>query len=148
MKKHATTLVLLALAVALGVWLWMHRDAVSEGERKRRENSAFEAWRREEISRFELQHEGETIVLERDAAKDSAWRMTSPRKDRCDQAAVERLLTVLEFASVKRKATDDPSVLGLASPRARGAVTMGGLVLHFVLGAPSPRPEGSGYFRV
>ncbi len=148
MKKYATTIVLFVLAAALGVWLWTQRDTVSVGERKRRENSAFEVWRREELSRVEIQHEGETIVLEREARKDAPWRMTSPRADRCDQASVERLLTTLEFASVKRRPTDDPSLLGLASPRARGTVTMGGLVLRFALGAPSPRPEGSAYFRV
>jgi hypothetical protein len=147
MKKHATTIVLLVVLLALGAWLWSQRDSVTEGEKKRRENSVFSAWRREELSRFEIQHEGETIVLERDAKKDSTWRMTAPRADRCDQAAVERLLTMLEFAGVKRRPTETAD-LGLDSPRARGSVTMGGLVLRFALGEKSPRPEGSAYFRV
>ena len=147
MKKHATTLVLLLLAVVLGVWLWIDRDKVSEGERKRRESSAFVAWRKDEVSRVEIAHPGETVVLERDAKSDSPWRMTSPRAERADQAAVERLLTTMEFASVVRKPTES-AALGLEQPRASGAVTMGGLVMRFVLGAPSPRPEGSSYFRL
>lgn len=147
MKTHATTILLLLVAVGLGVWLWLDRDKVSEGERKRRETSAFVAWRKDEVSRVEIMHEGETIVLERDAKKDTAWRLESPRKERADQAAVERLLTTMEFASIVRRPSEG-SNLGLESPRASGAVTMGGLVMRFALGSPSPRPEGSSYFRL
>ena len=147
MKRHATTLLLLLVAVGLGVWLWLDRDKVTEGERKRRENNVFSAWRREDLSRIEIAHEGETLVLERDTKADGAWRMTSPRSERVDQAAAERLMTTLEFASVVRKVGDDAK-LGLEAPRATGSVTMGPLVFRFVLGGVSPRPEGSSYFRV
>lgn len=153
MKKHLTTILLLLVAVGLGVWLWLDRDKISEGERKRRETSAFVAWRKDEVSRVEIMHDGETIVIARDAKKDTAWRLLSPREERADQAAVERLLTTMEFASIVRRPTEpsagDPrSNLGLESPRAAGKVTMGGLVMRFALGAPSPRPEGSSYFRL
>ena len=147
MKQHATTLILLLVAVALGAWLWFGRDKVTEGERKRRENNVFSAWRREELSRIEIAHEGETIVLEREAKADSPWRMTSPRQERVDQAAAERLSTTLEFAAIVRKVSAD-SVLGLDAPRATGSVTMAPLVFRFALGASSPRPEGASYFRV
>jgi hypothetical protein len=146
-KRHATTIVLVLLAIGLGVWLFVDRDRVTEGEKQRREKSVFSAWRREELSRLEIVHEGETLVLTRDAKADAPWRMTSPREDRCDQQAVERLLTVLEFASVARKASEG-GALGLDPPLASGSVSMGGLVIHFALGGPSPRPEGSSYFRV
>ncbi|MBX3215115.1 MAG: DUF4340 domain-containing protein [Labilithrix sp.] len=153
MKRHATTVVLLLLAVALGVWLWLGRDEVTEGERQRRENNVFSAWRREDVSRLEIAHEGETIVLERDAKGDQPWRMTSPRQERVDQAAAERLMTTLEFAVVVRKVGEgagagESATLGFDAPRATGAVTMGPLVFRFTLGGPSPRPEGSGYLRV
>ena len=147
MKRHATTLVLLLLAVVLGLWLWLDRDKVTEGERQRRENNVFSAWRREELSRLEIAHEGETIVLERDAKADKPWRMTSPRSERVDQAAAERLTTTFEFATRVRKVAEDAD-LGFDAPRATGSVTMGPLVFRFVLGGPSPRPEGSSYLRV
>lgn len=147
LRRHATAIVLVVAAVALGAWLWVDRNAVTEGERKRRVNSVFSAWRRDELARIEIVHDDETIVLERDPKADSAWRMTAPRAGRADQAAVERLTTTLEFASVARK-VDPGAPLGLEHPRASGAITMGGLVLRFALGAPSPRPEGSAYFRV
>jgi hypothetical protein len=144
------------VVVVLGVWLWLDREKVTEGERKRRENNVFSAWRREDVSRLEVAHEGETIVLERDAKADKPWRMTSPREERVDQAAAERLMTTLEFATVVRKVGDEKTsgsareanVLGLEVPRASGSVTMGSLVFRFALGGTSPRPEGSSYFRV
>ena len=147
MKRHATTILLFLAAVVLGSWLWFHRDEVTEGERQRRENNVFSAWRREDVSRLEIVHEGETIVLERDAKDDKPWRMTSPRQERVDQAAAERLMTTLEFATRVRKVGDDAN-LGFDAPRASGSVTMGPLLFRFVLGGPSPRPEGSSYFRV
>jgi hypothetical protein len=156
-KKHAGTIVLVALAVALGVWLWIDRDRVTEGERKGRENSAFVVWRRDELTRISIAHDGESIVLERDRSassgkpsnegKEGKWRLTSPRQERADPVAVDRLLTTLEFASVARKVTDG-AALGLDAPRAIGAVRMGGLEVSFALGGASPRPEGSSYFRV
>ncbi len=151
MKKHATTIVLVLVAGLLAVWLWIDKDRVTEGERRGRENNVFTAWRREELSRIELGHAGgedaETIVLERDVKGDTPWRMTAPRQERADQQAVERLLQTFELAIVQRKATEG-GALGFETPRAFGSVKMGGLVYRFVLGAESPRPEGSSYFRV
>lgn len=147
LRKHATAIVLVLLAAGLGWYAWIDRERVTEGERKSRENNAFSAWRREELSRIEIVHEGDRLVLERDAKKDAPWRMLSPHEGRSDQAAVDRLISTLEFATAVRKATEGAS-LGLDTPRAYGSITMGGLVQRFALGGPSPRPEGSSYFRV
>lgn len=147
MKKHALTILLVLVAIGFGVWVYLDRNTVTVGERKRRENSVFPAWRREELTKVELRRDDETIVLERDAKTDSTWRMSAPRVGRADQGATERLLTTLEFATVVRK-VEDGAVLGLDKPRVAGAIAMGGLKLAFVLGNASPRPEGSSYFRL
>jgi len=146
MKRHLTTVILLLLAVGLGVYLWVDRDKVTAGEKQRRENNVFSAWRREDLSRIEIQHEGETIVIVK-ANPDSPWRMTAPSEERVDQAAAERLITTLEFATRVRKVAETTN-LGLESPRAKGSIAMGGLVLKWSLGAASPRPEGSSYFKL
>lgn len=148
MKKHWVTILLVLVAVGLGAWLFLDRESVTESERRKRENNVFVAWRREELAKIVIAHEGETITLERDAKKDSSWRMKTPREERVDTAAVERLLTTFEFATVQRKVGESPATLGLETPRAHGEVKMGGMVLHFKLGAASPRPEGSGYLVV
>jgi hypothetical protein len=157
-KKHAATIVLVVLALGLGLWLWLDRDRVTAGERKSRENNAFVVWRRDELTKLTIAHDGETIVLERDRptmaggkpqgeGKEGQWRMTSPRQERADAVAVERLLSTLEFATVARKVGAGVP-LGLDAPRAVGHVWMGGLDVGFALGGPSPTPEGSSYLRV
>lgn len=151
MRKHAATIVLVVLAVALGVWLWLDRNRVTEGERKRRENSVFVAWRREELTLVQIMHDGETIVLERDPkAREGSrgtWRMTSPREERADPVAVDHLLSTLEFATVVRRVADAVP-LGLDAPRVTGSLRMGGLTMSFAVGGTSPRPEGSSYMKV
>ena len=144
LRKHAGALIMVVLAAALGLWLWLDRDHVTSGERKMRENNVFPVWRKEELAEITIVHEGETIVLARDG---EAWRMKSPRVERADQAAVDRLLTTLEFATIARRASEG-TALGLAAPRASGSVRMGGLVVTYALGDPSPRPEHSSYLRV
>jgi len=156
-SKHAATIVLVVLALGLGLWLWLDRDRITEGERKSRENSAFVVWRRDELTKVSIAHDGETLVLERDRpatgpsakgeGKEGQWRMTSPRQERADAVAVERLLTTLEFATVARKVGAGVP-LGLDAPRAVGHVWMGSLDVPFVLGGTSPTPEGSSYLRV
>ena len=156
MKKHAATIALVVLALGLGLWLWLDRDRIPEGERKSRENNAFSAWRRDELTKVSIAHDGETIVLERDhpaadktkgEGKEGQWRMTSPRQERADAVAVERLLSTLELATVARKVGSGVA-LGLDAPRAVGHVWMGSLDLAFMLGGSSPTPEGSSYLRV
>ena len=144
MKRHAATLISVVLAAALGLWLWLDRDHATSGERKQRENNVFPAWRKEELAEVTITHEGETIVLAREG---TAWRMKSPRSERADPAAVGRLLTTLEFATLSRRASESSS-LGLEAPRASGSVRMGSLVVAFALGGPSPRPENSSYLRI
>ena len=148
MRKHAATLLMVVLAAALGLWLWLDRDRVTSGEQKIRENNVFPAWRKEELSEVTIAHDvggvAETIVLERAGP---LWSLKSPRAERADAAAVDRLLTTLEFATIGRRASEG-TALGLDPPRASGSLRMGGLVVPFALGGPSPRPDNSSYFRV
>lgn len=150
MKKHATTIVLVLVGALLALYWWADRERITADEKHRRENNVFTAWRREQLSRLEIGHaagDGEKIVLERDAKADGPWRLASPRQEKADQQAVEKLLSTLELALVQRKASEG-GALGFETPRAAGSITMGGLVHRFVLGAASPRPEGSSYFRL
>ncbi|MFO0736943.1 MAG: hypothetical protein U0270_13740 [Labilithrix sp.] len=146
MKRHLTTIVLVLFAVGLAYWVWRDKDRMTTAEQKGRELSAFPAWRKDDVTKIEVSHEGETIVLER-ANKEAPWRMKSPRDERVDQAAVERLTTTFEFATRVRPVVANDA-LGFERPRATGVVFMGGMTFHFVLGGTSPRPEGSGYLKV
>ena len=143
MKRHATTIVMFVLAVALSIYLLVDREKVSTSESKLRAKNAFSAWRKDDLSRIEIIHDDETIVLQRESG---VWQMRAPRASSVDGPAVDRLLGTLEYATRVRSA--DEGAKGMAPLRAHGAVTMGDLTFRFGLGGSTPRPECSSYFRV
>ncbi len=151
LAKHATSIALIVCAVVVATYAYVvDRGSVSDAERKQRENDVFPAYRREQVDRVELLRPGEDLVIERDLSVDggdASWRLSSPRTEPADGAAVEKLLGALEFATIVRK-VDATAAMGLDAPRVRGMLAMGKLVYHFVLGGSAPTPEGAAYLRV
>jgi len=162
LRRHGTSLVLAALAIALGVWIWMDRGSVTDSERAARPNDVFPAFRRDELSRVEIDEGTEKLVLARevggsgaggtsrspdDRDADAAWEIESPARGPADPEAVDQLLGALEFATWIRKVAPGAAPT-FDAPRARGSIQMGKLVFHFALGGPAPSPEGSSYFEV
>jgi hypothetical protein len=151
LKKHATSIALILVALGVGFYAYfVDRGSVTDTERKRRENDVFPAYRREDVQRVELAAGGVTLAVGRDLKADGgevAWRLTSPRVENADPAAVEKLLGAIEFASIVRK-VGPGSAAGLDAPRLWGTLDMGRLVYHFALGGPAPSPEGAAYLRV
>ena len=149
-RKHGSTVGLVVCAATLGVYAYVDRKTVSDSERKERANDVFPAYRRQEVDRIELVQGGVTLTLEKRAsgdAGDTAWQMTSPRHERADAAAVDKLLGDIEFAGIVRK-VDADAAAGIDSPRALGTLSMGRLVYRFALGAAAPTPAGAAYFRL
>lgn len=147
-RKHATTIVLGALAVALALWVWLgDRGSVTDTERDLRARNVFPAFRRDEITRVEVENPTGRWVLTRPAAdaSDQPWSFEEPAKERADDHAVDTLIGVLEFATRVRKAD---AATGLDKPRAHGKLVMGKVTFAFALGDPAPTPEGSAYMRV
>jgi hypothetical protein len=149
-KKYGATLVLVVCAAALGLYAYVDRKAVSDAERKERENDVFPAYRRQEVDRIELVQGAVKLIFEKRPsgdAGDTMWEMTSPRDERADAAEVDKLLGDIEFAGIVRKVDPDVAA-GLDAPRVAGTLTMGRLVYRFALGAPAPTPEGASYFHL
>ena len=148
-RKNGTSLALAVVAIALGVWIWIDRGSITEGERASRPNNVLPAFRRDELSRVEIDRAGEKLVLARDLDRDAdaAWRVESPFAGAADPNAVDQLLGALEFATYVRK-VEPKSAPTFDSPRATGSVTMGKLVFRFALGGAAPSPEGAAYFKV
>jgi hypothetical protein len=149
-RKYGATLVLVACAVGVGVYAYVDRKTVSDAERKERENDVFPAYRRQEVDRIELVQGGVKLSFEKRVsgdAGDATWQMTSPRTERADAAAVDKLLGDIEFAGIVRK-VEPSAAIGLDAPRVAGTLAMSGLVYRFALGAPAPTPEGAAYFRL
>ncbi|HEY6462682.1 MAG TPA: hypothetical protein VIY73_21080, partial [Polyangiaceae bacterium] len=152
-RAAATPIVLVVLAAGAAAYAFLvDRGGVPDADRAERRTDVFPSFRAEDVTRIELHHGGEALVLDRaasDAAPgESAWAMESPRHERADGAAVDMLMRELEMATKVRAVPDGGVADGLDAPRATGSVTLGALSYAFALGADAPRPEGSAYFHV
>jgi hypothetical protein len=149
-RRHGTTLALVALALGLGAYAFHQRDAITDTERSARANNVFPAHRREDIRRVTLDRPGERIAFERfqDDRGTPLWRMTSPVREVADVAAVDRLVRDLEFATFVRRAPADTSDLGFDAPRVSGVLEMGAITYRFALGREAKAPDGAAYLKL
>jgi uncharacterized protein DUF4340 len=151
-RAAATPIVLVVLAAGAAAYAYLvDRGSVSDADRAARRRDVFPSFRVEEVTRVELEHGEEALVLERVAdagpGASTAWVITSPRRERADGAAIDLLLRELELATRLRE-VEGSVPLGLETPRARGAVKVGALEYRFAVGADAPRAGGGAYMRV
>jgi hypothetical protein len=149
-RATVTSVALVVLAVATAAYAYLvDRGSVSDSDRAGRRNDVFPSFRVAEVTRLEVDHGAESLVLERDADAGGAstWTMTSPRRERADSAAVDMLLRELELATRLRE-VDASDAGALEAPRATGKITVGKLEYRFALGGDAPRPEGAAYMRI
>jgi Domain of unknown function (DUF4340) len=153
-RALATPIGLLVLGAGAVAYAYLvDRGRVSDADRAARSRDVFPSFRIDEVTRLELEHGSEVLVLERDAgrgveaARTSApWVMTAPRNERAAGAAVDVLLRELELATRLREVSE--GALGFEAPRTRGKVRAGNVEYRFALGADSSRPDGAAYMRV
>src|SRR5581483_9557602 len=148
-KRGALTSIALVV-LAAGSLIYAHffdRGAVDDADRAgaRRVFPRFDV---PDVKEVVVESAAGRLVLERAGDGGSAWRMTSPRAEAADPAAVGALLEDMRVAARARDVAVDPGAAGLTSPRAHGSVTVGSLRYDFALGAPAPTPEGAAYMRV
>jgi len=149
-RSTVTSVALVFLAAATAAYAYLvDRGTVSDSDRAGRRNDVFPSFRVAEVTRVEVAHDGESLVLERDADAGGAstWTMTSPRRERADSAAVDMLLRELELATRLREVGANDAV-GLEAPRAWGRIQVGKLEYRFALGGDAARPEGAAYMRI
>jgi hypothetical protein len=151
-RQAATPIILIVLATGVAAYAYLvDRGTISDADRATRRRDVFPTFRVDEVTRVELVQDSGSLRLERgagDSAGAATWTMTFPGgQGAADPGAVDALLRELEGA-VRLRDVDDTIDAGLGSPRVRGTVAMGPLVLRFALGADAPRPEGAAYMRV
>jgi hypothetical protein len=148
--RAVTPIGLAVLSAAVVAYAYfVDRSTVSDADRAARRAEIFPTFRVEEVTRIELVHGAESLVLERsvDGGDGALWTLTSPLRERADAAAVDVLLRDLERAA-RVRAVDPKNASGLDAPRARGAVHVGALTYTFALGGEAPAPDGGAYLRV
>ena len=135
-RATVTSLALVVLAAATAAYAYLvDRGSVSDSDRAGRRTDVFPSFRVAEVTRLEVGHAGESLVLERDADAGGAstWTMTSPRHEAADSAAVDMLLRELELATRLREVGANDAA-GLETPRASGKIKVGKLEYRFALG--------------
>ncbi|WP_437946787.1 DUF4340 domain-containing protein [Sorangium sp. So ce296] len=164
LRRHATTLILVALAAAAAVALFvLDRGAVSTDEAARRKKHLFEAWRPDEITELTVTvappgappAAQQTARLTRGDVDDAGQRPWSVEIDGqrypADEPTVDQLLGTLEFATAERRVSaeaSDRAALGLTAPRLTIALAMGPRRERLLLGGGAPTPPGAVYAEV
>jgi hypothetical protein len=149
LRRHGTSIVLAIFAIVLGVFMWIDRGTITEVEREKRPKNVLPAFRRDEVSRIEIDKGAEKLVLARDVERDAdaSWRVESPEQGLADPSSVEQLSSAFEFATFVRK-VDPKSAPTFDAPRASGSLVMGKITYRFALGNAAPTPEGASYFKL
>jgi Domain of unknown function (DUF4340) len=158
--NSVTSIALVVLAAGTAAYAYVDRSRVSDSDRDARRTDLFPSFRVDDVSRIELVHGSERLVLDREgtpaapgvpskswASSGGDWTMTSPHHDATDPAAIDILLRELEMARRVRK-VDSGDAKGLETPRVRGRVTVGPLEYRFALGSDALVPEGAAYMRI
>ncbi|WP_437970244.1 DUF4340 domain-containing protein [Sorangium sp. So ce260] len=164
LRRHATTLLLVALAAAAAVALFvLDRGSVSTDEAERRKRHLFEAWRPDEITELTVTlappgappSARQTARLTRGDVNDAGQRPWNVEIDGqrhpADEPTVDQLLGTLEFATAERRVSEEASdraALGLAAPRLTIALAMGPRRERLLLGGSAPTPPGAVYAEV
>ncbi len=150
MKRGAlTSIALVVLAAGSLVYAYcFDRGVADDADRAAGAGRVFPRFDVADAKEVVVESPAGRLVLERAADGGSAWRMTSPRAEDADPAAVGALLEDMRVAARARDVAVDPRAAGLTPPRAHGSVTLGTLRYDFELGAPAPVPEGAAYMRV
>jgi Domain of unknown function (DUF4340) len=147
-RAAVTPIALLVLAAGAGAYAFLvDRGTVSDADRAARRRDVFPSFRVDEVSRIELDHGSEALVLERASDAGASWTMTSPRQERADPGAVDALLRELETAARLRD-VEAGDAKGLDSPRVRGTIRLAALEYRFSMGDDAPRPDGGAYLRL
>ncbi|AUX41354.1 hypothetical protein SOCE26_027650 [Sorangium cellulosum] len=164
LRRHATTLVLVALAAAAAIALFvLDRRVVPTEEAERRKKNLFEAWRPDDITELTVTMSPpgappgaqQTARITRGEVNDAGQRPWSVEIDGqrhpADEPTVDQYLGTLEFATAERRVSaeaSDPAALGLTAPRLAVAIAMGARRERLLLGGGAPTPPGAVYAEV
>lgn len=161
-RRHATTLVLVAAALGAGLWLMIgERGVATTAEQQARRQNLLTQWRGDDLTRVTLVslHGAAALVREHPEDRDDrSFRIEQGgRVFRADPQEVDRLLASLELATVRREvppASVDRVAMGLDAPALRMTVEMGPVTHRLALGSTAPgdgtyvEVEGRGVFVV
>jgi len=149
-RRHVVTLAIAVVAAMLGAYLYfVDSGRVTSSEADARKRNLFKAFRRADITALLIENNGETVRIARrtDDAGDAMYYLGA---ELADQTAVDKTLSVLEFATAERRLEEgiDRRATGLDAPKLRVTLSMGVLTFRVAIGGPAPAPSGAAYAEV
>ena len=157
LRKHATSIVLLAAAAALGTYVFVFdRDRPTTDEVEARKDNLLPLMRRNEISEIAIEQDGKRARIVRKGDVDAGNDMfhlivDDPARDElADQIAVEQLMQSLEFATKQREVEPgfDRAITGLDQPASRLTIHMGKVTYRVAVGNESNTPPGARFVQL
>lgn len=159
LRKHATSLALVAAALGLGGYVWfVDRDKPSTQETEARKDNLLPLLRRDDISKISIEHDGRRATITKREEGDAGDYMfhlvegDAKLEDSAyaDQISVEKLIQALEFATRIRKMEDDFDVesAGLNPPQVQLTIQMGSITYAVAVGSEAKTPSGSRFARL
>ena len=92
--KTRTTIILLLIAIGLGVWIKFFESKKPNTVEAQRQAGNVVNFDREKLDGIVIQNGDDRIELHREKGQ---WRLTAPVKDQADAAAVDNLISDIEF---------------------------------------------------
>ena len=159
LRRHGTTLALVALTAVAGVVLLVvDRGAVTTSETVARKKNLLPVFRRDDITELRItsgDHSARVYRGTLDDAGQRPWQIeTDGTRAPAEEAAVDQLLGSLRDGTVDRRyrtASIDAAerkAFGLDAPRHTIEVSMGAQHYRVLLGGPAPTPPGAIYAEV
>jgi hypothetical protein len=131
---YRASFLLFFAALALGGYAMFYDPSPQDGSEESARGLPLLSQEPAQVASLQLTRSEESLTLSR--TSDDAWRITQPRKDTADGAAVEALLAQLAFTRTTRSLRDDPD-FQLQTPRARLRLNFAnGDTFSLDLGAP------------
>ena len=148
-RRHATTLVLVALTVGAGLWIMVaERRLPSTAEQEARRQNLLPTWDDEALTRVDVVSLRGAFALVRDegaAGHDEApptfHLVRGDQRLEADPQQVDQLLTTLQLATVRRAVAEgnvDRGAMGLDAPAVRVTIAMGPVTHRLAVGGVVP----------
>lgn len=146
-RSLVTNWTLVALAVVSLALVVVTRELPTSSEIEARKQHLLERFVEDDVQRVELSS-GVTIVR---GDADERFRLTAPTEAIADDAAVDRLLRAVRFATWLRRVAPedvDEKAMGLSTPELTLKFSLGSGQAEIAIGGPAPSPPKARYVAV
>lgn len=139
--RWVTTVVLVAVLAVLGLYIALNKESLtSDAVLKSREKRVFSSLEPADVTRLEVTNTKGSFVFEK--GSELSWTMKSPRTGDADPAAIDAILSGLEFLEPRRSFDAAEPGFELDAPRASVTALCGDRKVSIAIGASDAAADG------